>query len=103
DRVHHMDVSIEDIEHDLPSDDEAVMERWELTHLVHRALGSLSSEQRAVIELAYFHGMHYSDIAQVMGCPENTVKTRAFHARKKLRVQLASLRDDATAQSPGSL
>ena len=44
----------------------------------------LSPEQRAVVELTYFHGMHYSEIAELMACPENTVKTRMYHARKKL-------------------
>jgi RNA polymerase sigma-70 factor (ECF subfamily) len=35
--------------------------------------------------------MHYSEIAAVMGCPEGTVKTRMYHARKKLRSQLPGL------------
>jgi RNA polymerase sigma-70 factor (ECF subfamily) len=51
----------------------------------------LSPEQRAVMELVYYHGMCYSDIAKVMRCPENTVKTRMFHARKKLRSLRPSL------------
>jgi RNA polymerase sigma factor (sigma-70 family) len=45
----------------------------------------LSPEQRAVLELVYYHGLHYAEIAQVIDCPENTVKTRVFHARRKLR------------------
>ncbi len=46
---------------------------------------ALSPEQRAVMELVYHHGLHYREIAQVIDCPENTVKTRVFHARRKLR------------------
>ncbi|MGH8560100.1 MAG: RNA polymerase sigma factor [Methylococcales bacterium] len=48
------------------------------------ALDVLSPEQRAVIELTYYQGLHYSEIAELMGCPENTVKTRMHYARKKL-------------------
>jgi RNA polymerase sigma-70 factor (ECF subfamily) len=50
------------------------------------ALDSLSVDQRAVVELTFNHGLPYQDIAKILGCPENTVKTRMFHARKKLQV-----------------
>jgi len=49
------------------------------------ALDILSPDQRAVIELTFYHGLPYQDIAKVLDCPENTVKTRMFHARKKLQ------------------
>jgi RNA polymerase sigma-70 factor (ECF subfamily) len=55
------------------------------------ALESLSLDQRAVIELTYFQGLHYSEIAELMECPENTVKTRMYHARKKLATILKSM------------
>jgi RNA polymerase sigma factor (sigma-70 family) len=48
------------------------------------ALDQLSADQRAVIELTFHHGLTYQDIAKILECPENTVKTRMFHARKKL-------------------
>ena len=57
----------------------------EQDNLLHVALRYLSAEQRGALELVYFHGLHYQDIARVMDCPENTVKTRIFHARKRLR------------------
>jgi RNA polymerase sigma-70 factor (ECF subfamily) len=56
--------------------------------LLH-ALSRLPAEQRAVIELAFGEGQSYQEIAQVMGCPVNTVKTRMFHARKRLSGYLA--------------
>ena len=49
------------------------------------ALGMLPPEQRAVIELTFYHDLAYQDIAKILNCPENTVKTRMFHARKKLQ------------------
>jgi RNA polymerase sigma-70 factor, ECF subfamily len=45
---------------------------------------ALSTEQRTVVELTYFQGMSYKEIAKIMSCSENTVKTRMFHARIKL-------------------
>ena len=49
------------------------------------ALAVLPPDQRAVIELTFYHGLPYQDIARILNCPENTVKTRMFHARKKLQ------------------
>lgn len=50
------------------------------------SLAILQPDQRAVIELTFYHGLPYQDIAKILNCPENTVKTRMFHARKKLQV-----------------
>ena len=60
------------------------LERLESEDLCASILASLSAEHRAVIELTYFYGLHYREIGQIMGCPENTVKTRMFHARRHM-------------------
>ena len=52
------------------------------------ALASLSLEQRSVVELTYFHGFDYPEIAQIVDCPLGTVKTRMFHARRRLKALL---------------
>lgn len=56
-----------------------------------KAVAKLSPAQRSVVELTYEYGYTYSEIAQIMGCPENTVKTRMFHARDRLRKILETL------------
>lgn len=53
------------------------------------AIGALSADHRAVVDLAYFHEMGYREIAQIMNCPMDTVKTRMFHARRHLKSKLA--------------
>lgn len=49
------------------------------------ALRALPVDQRAAMELTYFHGLSYLEIAQIVDCPTDTVKTRMFHARRRLR------------------
>lgn len=66
---------------------------WENEDWLNFALASLPAEQRAVIELTFYHGLSYQDIAKVLDCPENTVKTRMFHARRKLQ-NLASAQEN---------
>jgi RNA polymerase sigma-70 factor (ECF subfamily) len=49
------------------------------------AMDQLSSDHRAVVDLTYFHGLGYREIAEIVDCPVDTVKTRMFHARRRLR------------------
>jgi RNA polymerase sigma-70 factor, ECF subfamily len=55
------------------------------------ALAELPLEQRLVLEFAYLMGHSCEEIAEIMQCPVNTVKTRMFHARQKLRLSLPRL------------
>ncbi len=57
--------------------------------LLLRAISELSAEHRAVVEFTYFHEMGYREIAEIMGCPVDTIKTRMFHARRHLKRRLA--------------
>ena len=53
------------------------------------ALHDLSADHRTVVDLAYFHEMGYREIAEIMDCPVDTVKTRMYHARRNLKSRLA--------------
>jgi RNA polymerase sigma-70 factor (ECF subfamily) len=73
---------------------EQVEEPWqqaELREWLGVALAKLPYEQRMVLELAYNVGHSCEEIAAIMQCPVNTVKTRMFHARRKLKGLLTSL------------
>ncbi|MBS0444310.1 MAG: sigma-70 family RNA polymerase sigma factor [Proteobacteria bacterium] len=59
-----------------------------------RALDDLSAAHRAVIALTYFHDMGYQEISEIVDCPVDTVKTRAFHARRRLKLLLAGSLED---------
>jgi RNA polymerase sigma factor (sigma-70 family) len=70
---------------------ESLLARRELAGVLGRALHELSAEQRAVVELTYFYGRSYQEISEIVGCPVNTVKTRMFHARRRLKELLPGL------------
>jgi len=53
------------------------------------AMGRLSPEHRAVVDLTYFHEIGYREIAEILNCPVGTVKTRMHHARHRLKEMLA--------------
>ncbi len=55
---------------------------------VRFGLDALPPAQRLTICLVFYVGLSYEEVAQVTGCPVNTVKTRMFHARRKMKQQL---------------
>lgn len=58
---------------------------------LREALNKLSPDHREVLELTFFYELSYKEIAEIANCPENTVKTRMFHAKKRLEPILATL------------
>ena len=66
----------------------------ELRAALSGALAGLSPAHRAVVDLAYFHGLGYREIAEIADCPEDTVKTRMFHARRRLKALLPGRKED---------
>jgi len=62
---------------------------------VRRALGSLPEDQRRVLELAYFRGQTQARIAEDLGIPLGTVKTRTLAAMRKLRRALTEEHEES--------
>jgi RNA polymerase sigma factor (sigma-70 family) len=65
------------------------LERSRIRNALVSAMAKLSAEQRAVVDLTYFHGLGYREIAEIVSCPVDTVKTRMFHARRRLKQTLS--------------
>jgi RNA polymerase sigma-70 factor, ECF subfamily len=68
-----------------PSDDpEVVLDKKDKSAAIRKCLEKLSAEHREIIDLVYYHEKSVEEVAQIVGIPENTVKTRMFYARKRL-------------------
>jgi len=56
-------------------------------------LSQLSPDHREIIDLVYYHDKTIEEVAEIVGVPKNTVKTRMFYARRRLAQLLAQHRD----------
>lgn len=77
---------------DRPSEEATPEESYgqaRLRELLNRAIAELSPDHRTVVELTYFSDLGYREIAEIMDCPVDTVKTRMFYARRHLKSRLA--------------
>ena len=87
--LRRVDWALPDPADDPPAPREAEPDH-ELAHAQLRArldaaMAQLTPEHRAVIDLTYFHGYSCREIADVVGCPVATVKTRMFYARRRMK------------------
>jgi RNA polymerase sigma-70 factor (ECF subfamily) len=63
---------------------EVSLQKKDKSGLLRKCLEQLSREHREVIDLVYYHEKSVEEVAEIVGIPEATVKTRMFYARKKL-------------------
>jgi len=63
----------------------------ELRLAVKGALGRLSDEQREAVVLKIYQGFKFEEMAQVLGCPVSTVKSRLYTALELLKAELAPI------------
>lgn len=68
-------------------DVDAALEHW----LVEEALGRLTAEHRGVIQALYYDGRTVQEVAQLLGIPPGTVKSRSYYAVRALRVAFDEL------------
>jgi len=73
---------------DHQSPDEVIMGQ-ELEVLISRTIEELPAELRAALTLREFEGLSYAEIADVLGCPIGTVRSRIFRAREAIDVKVA--------------
>jgi RNA polymerase sigma-70 factor (ECF subfamily) len=63
---------------------EVALEKKDKSTVLRQCLEKLSPEHKEIIDLVYYHEKSVEEVAEIVGIPENTVKTRMFYARKKL-------------------
>jgi RNA polymerase sigma-70 factor, ECF subfamily len=67
---------------------DAAVARKDLSRAVARAMTTLPEDQRAAIVLKEYHGLTFQEIADLLGCPLSTVKTRLYQGLTVLRREL---------------
>lgn len=91
------------LDHHDPADESAdqtaaMISLQESAHL-HHCLGKLKPAFRAVLELSFFEDLPYREIAEIIACPEGTVKTRVYHAKEALRRCLAQQASESDSRT----
>jgi RNA polymerase sigma-70 factor (ECF subfamily) len=69
---------------DTADNPEVALEKKDKGEILRKCLTALSPEHREIIDLVYYHEKSVEEVAEIVGIPENTVKTRMFYARKRL-------------------
>ena len=76
---------------------EAILEKQSESAVLRQCLTQLSPAHREIIDLVYYHEKSIAEVAEIIGAPRNTVKTRMFHARKRIAALLDARGFDAAA------
>jgi RNA polymerase sigma-70 factor, ECF subfamily len=83
---------------DLADNPEIAVQKKDRVAIMRQCLSHLSLVHREIIDLAYYQDKPINEVAEILGVPENTVKTRMFHARRRLSELLAQAGIDRTYQ-----
>src|SRR5688572_13098245 len=79
-----LDDEVAEAVEDTSDDPEVAMQKKDTGEILRKCLTKLSAEHKEIIDLVYYHEKSVEEVAEIVGIPENTVKTRLFYARKKL-------------------
>lgn len=69
---------------DEDDDPEVALQKQNKAKALRACMEKLSAEHRTILDLVYYHDKSVMEASEVLGIPENTVKTRMFYARKRL-------------------
>ena len=72
-------------------DPEASTEQREVSQAIARALDRIPPQQREVLVLKEYEGLKFKQIAEILSCPESTVKSRMYYGLTGLRTELERL------------
>jgi RNA polymerase sigma-70 factor (ECF subfamily) len=82
---------------DTADNPEVIVQKRNESTVLQQCLTQLSPAHREVIDLVYYHEKSIAEVAEIIGAPQNTVKTRMFHARKRVAALLDARGFDAAA------
>jgi RNA polymerase sigma-70 factor, ECF subfamily len=74
-----------------PADNpEVTMHKTQRSAILQDCLAQLSPAHREIVDLVYYHEKSIDEVAEIIGVPQNTVKTRMFYARKRIGELMAA-------------
>ena len=74
-----------------PADNpQILLEKGDRVAIVQRCLAQLSPSHREVLDLVYYHEKSVDEVAEIVGIPVGTVKTRMFYARNHMKASLGT-------------
>jgi RNA polymerase sigma-70 factor, ECF subfamily len=79
-----LDEEVAEFIEDTADTPEAAMQKQQQTSILLACLKQLSPAHREIIDLVYYHEKSVDEVAEIIGVPSNTVKTRMFYARKRI-------------------
>jgi RNA polymerase sigma-70 factor, ECF subfamily len=80
---------------DSADDAETTANNRDRSAIVQQCLSQLSALHREVLDLVYYHEKSVDEVAEIVGAPANTVKTRMFYARRRMQTLLEAAGLDA--------
>ena len=95
----HEDIDQDDVMQiaDQADTPEASLDRSRTSAILRACVAKLSPAHREIVSLVYYHEKSVEEVAQLVGIPASTVKTRMFYARKQLAELLKSAGIDSIA------
>jgi RNA polymerase sigma-70 factor (ECF subfamily) len=69
---------------------ELTMQNRQQSEIVRKCVTKLSPAHREIVDLVYYHEKSINEAAEIIGVPQNTVKTRMFYARKQIADLMAA-------------
>ena len=66
------------------------MQNRQQSEIVRKCVTKLSPAHREIVDLVYYHEKSINEAAEIIGVPQNTVKTRMFYARKQIADLMAA-------------
>jgi RNA polymerase sigma-70 factor (ECF subfamily) len=85
-----LDEEVAEFIEDTADNPEVTMQKQERSTILRSCLQQLSPAHREIIDLVYYHEKSIDEVAEVIGVPANTVKTRMFYARKRIGEMMAA-------------
>ena len=83
---------------DTADDPEIALQKLDRVTILRECMSHLSRDHREIIDLVYYHDKSVTEVAEIVGVPCNTVRTRAFHARNRMSKLLQQAGIDRTYQ-----